>query len=125
MSLLAYLSNRSYVFEDYTWSHSPLPYTIYDFALRPSRVPLNAFISGPSAGGHMPAPRAVSADYWDTVCTESDIVRLSSKDAPSQEEGRVILQWWVERLAGTKERCVVIENDPSVFDLLFVKFNLY
>src|SRR5258705_6123 len=54
MSYLAYMANRSFVFEDYVWSHTPFPYTIYDFALRPKRIPLNAFISGPTAGGPMP-----------------------------------------------------------------------
>ena len=118
MSLLAYRANRSYVFEDYTWSHTYLPYTIYDFALRPARIPLNAFISGPSAGGPMPAPRTVSAEYWDQVCSKSSTVSLSSKEAPNLEEGSVVMDWWLKRLTETPERCVVIENDPPVFDQL-------
>ncbi|KAJ7077976.1 hypothetical protein C8R43DRAFT_1053533, partial [Mycena crocata] len=44
---------RVFVFEDYVWSHSPLPYTIYDFALRATRIPLNAFVTGPLAGGQL------------------------------------------------------------------------
>ncbi|KAH9476504.1 Strobilurin A biosynthesis cluster protein l1 [Psilocybe cubensis] len=44
--LLAHYSNRSYVFEDFVWSHLPLPYTLYDFTLRPTRMPMSAFLGG-------------------------------------------------------------------------------
>ena len=67
-SHLSNLLHRSYVFEPYTWSHTPFPWTIYDFALRPAQIPLNAFISGPSAGGDMPRPRSVSKEFWEGVC---------------------------------------------------------
>ncbi|PPQ81954.1 hypothetical protein CVT25_014683 [Psilocybe cyanescens] len=45
-ALLAHHANRSYVFEDFVWSHLPLPYTLYDFTLRPTRVPMGAFLGG-------------------------------------------------------------------------------
>ncbi|KAH8107446.1 hypothetical protein DFH11DRAFT_1189477 [Phellopilus nigrolimitatus] len=115
MSQLAYLSNRSFVFEDYTWSHTPLPYSIYDFALRPARIPLNAFISGPSAGGPMSAPRAVSADYWERVCPPAKRVMISSKDAPDLGEGDELMEWWVNKLRSIPEGCVEVGNDPLVF----------
>ncbi|KAF5317693.1 hypothetical protein D9619_012536 [Psilocybe cf. subviscida] len=50
-SHLAHRAHRSFVFEDFTWSHLPLPYTLYDFALRPTRVPLGAFLGGWVVGG--------------------------------------------------------------------------
>lgn len=116
MSHLAHLSNRSFVFEDYTWSRTPLPYSIYDFALRPARIPLNAFISGPSAGGPMPAPRSVSAEYWETVCPPSKRVRISSSEAPSNlEQGDQLLDWWTRKLKSTPEGCVEVGNEPPVF----------
>lgn len=118
MSHLAYLANRSYVFEEYTWSHTPLPWTIYDFALRPARIPLNAFISGPSAGGPMAQPRAVSAEFYETICPKEKRVTISSKDAPADEPGDKLLDWWVKRLAETPEGCVDVENDPPVFNWL-------
>ncbi|KAF9035542.1 hypothetical protein BJ165DRAFT_1509905 [Panaeolus papilionaceus] len=49
-SYLAHTLNRTYVFEDYIWSRLPLPYTIYDFTLRPTRVPMGAFLSGALVG---------------------------------------------------------------------------
>ncbi|KAI5117565.1 hypothetical protein M0805_009643 [Coniferiporia weirii] len=116
MSQLAYLSDRSYVFEDYTWSHTPLPYSIYDFALRPTHVPLNAFISGPSAGGPMPAPRAVSSEYWEIVCPPVKRVRINSNDAPNIDEGDELMDWWVTKLKSVPEKCVEVGNDPPVFN---------
>lgn len=132
MSHLAYLTNRSYVFEDYTWSRSPLPYSLYDFSLRPTRIPLNAFIAGPIAGGPMPfnpnhpetqAPRAVSAEYWDAVCgDEKDVVVVSSRDARTDTEGSEMMGWWVEKLGEGEyggARCLSVDSrEKDVFDRL-------
>ncbi|KII83730.1 hypothetical protein PLICRDRAFT_32724 [Plicaturopsis crispa FD-325 SS-3] len=124
MSYLAYRTNRSFVFEDYTWSHTPLPYTIYDFALRPPRLPLNAFISGPSAGGPMPpsanARAAVSAEHWEKVCPPARRRIVSSKDAPHSAEGDVLIRWWVDTLAAVPDSCVEIDSSSQVvFDRYF------
>ncbi|KAF8056524.1 hypothetical protein FPV67DRAFT_640352 [Lyophyllum atratum] len=120
--LLSYLAaevNRAFVFEDYVWSHSPLPYTIYDLALRPSRMPMNAFISGPTAGGPMSGPRAVSAEFWDTVCPASKRKVISSRDQPDNVEGAILLDWWIEKLEKVKDRCVEIESEKkTIFDFM-------
>jgi hypothetical protein len=50
---LAHLSDRAYVFEDYVWSKLPFPYTLYDYSLRPTRIPINAFVSGFMAGAEV------------------------------------------------------------------------
>jgi len=147
MSYLAYMSNRSFVFEDYVWSHTPFPWTIYDFALRPKRIPLNAFISGPTAGGPMPlipspppphpdspssssagssiqmrpiAPRAISAEWWETVCPKRKRRIVSSKDAPVGVEGNVLIEWWVNRLKEVEgDGCVEVDSSTRVvFDRL-------
>lgn len=119
MSYLAYMSNRSFVFEDYTWSHTPFPYTIYDFALRPKRIPLNAFISGPTAGGPLPSttphhPRAISAEWWEIVCPPKKRVVVSSKDAPNKVEGNELIEWWVRKLGDVKEGCIEIDSSEQV-----------
>jgi hypothetical protein len=124
MSYLAYMSNRSFVFEDYIWSHTLFPYTLYDFALRPKRIPLNAFISGPTAGGPMPSsysnsPRVVSAEWWETVCPRRKRHVVSSTDAPSDVEGNVLIDWWVRRLGEAKEGCVEVDSSSrDMFDKL-------
>lgn len=125
MGYLAHLSGRVYVFEDYTWSHLPLPYTIYDFALRSTRIPLNAFVTGPLAGGALPAPdenalekRAVSAVFFEKVCPRSAIRTVSSVGAPTAAEGSALLEWWVKRLGDVHgARCVEVDtSEQPVFD---------
>ncbi|KAL4077833.1 hypothetical protein J3A83DRAFT_4186114 [Scleroderma citrinum] len=121
MSHLAYVSNMSFVFEDYTWSHTPLPWAVHDFALRPARIPLNAIISGPTAGGSMPkgsqSPMAVSAEFYERVCTGPDVQPyvLSSAHAPNDESGDVIVDWWTRQLVSVQDRC--IEVDSTTHDL--------
>ncbi|KAF8068824.1 hypothetical protein FPV67DRAFT_1489847 [Lyophyllum atratum] len=117
---IAFMSNRTYVFEDYVWSHSPLPYTLYDFALRPARIPLNAFISGPTAGGPMPHIPSVSAEFWESVCPPDRRRIISSKDTPDSVPGNVILDWWVSRLKNVLDECVEIDSaDKAIFDFPF------
>ena len=126
MSYLAYMTNRSFVFEDYTWSHTPFPWTIYDFALRPKRIPLNAFIGGPTAGGPMPLSssssqaRAISAEWWEKVCPKSRRVVVSSRDAPGGDvEGDKLIEWWIDKLASVQGSCVEVDSSEKVvFDRL-------
>ncbi|CAK5266997.1 unnamed protein product [Mycena citricolor] len=120
--------NRTYVFEDYTWSQSPLPYTVSwpDFSLRPSRIPLNAFISGPLAGGapEEPHKRAVSAAFFEQVCARDQIRTVrATADTPSGEMGAStleVLDWWVEHLKSVEGvRCVEIASEEPVFNRYF------
>ncbi|KAJ6586662.1 hypothetical protein B0H10DRAFT_2234246 [Mycena sp. CBHHK59/15] len=112
MAYLAQLADRAFVFEDYTWSHSPLPYTLYDFALCPAYILLNSFVVGPLAGAPFPqydsttlaypgtppgiyeersghdrtapphARRAVSTAFYSAVCLPATVHTISSADAP-------------------------------------------
>ncbi|KAJ6606973.1 hypothetical protein B0H10DRAFT_2228380 [Mycena sp. CBHHK59/15] len=102
MAYLPQLADRAFVFEDYTWSHSPLPYTLYDFALCPAYIPLNSFVVGPLAGAPFPqydsttlaersghdrtapphARRAVSTAFYSAVCLPATVHTISSADAP-------------------------------------------
>ncbi|KAJ7120453.1 hypothetical protein C8R43DRAFT_1034688 [Mycena crocata] len=98
MGYLAHLAGRVFVFEDYVWSHSPLPYTIYDFALRATRIPLNAFVTGPLAGGQLDQNAAHNEPL---VCPRSAIRTVSSVGSPTNVEGSVLLEWWVKRLTSS------------------------
>ncbi|KAG5727511.1 hypothetical protein E4T56_gene12231 [Termitomyces sp. T112] len=113
-------SDRSYVFEDYVWSHLPFRYTLYDFALRPVRLPMNAFISGPTAGSLGPHSAAVNVEFWDMVCPPHMRRVISSKDSPSDAEGNEIVDWWVERLKVVQDDCLEIDSKEKViFDRAF------
>lgn len=115
---LAYKVERSYVFEDYVWSKVPLPFTIYDFALRPTRVPLNAILSGPIAGDSINDPKAVSAEFWESVCPPESRQIISSDEQPWDTEGDVLMNWWIHRLDSVNDTCVEINAVPkTMFDL--------
>jgi hypothetical protein len=127
MSYLSYLANRSFVFDDYVWSHSPFPYTVYDFALRPSRTPFNAFISGPTAGGPISSDfhthlRDVNAEFYSSICPPFKVYLLPSNNAPHDTDGASFVRWWVDRLSSVPEvTCVEIDADKKqVFDLWYV-----
>jgi hypothetical protein len=100
-SYIAYMTNPSFVFNDYVWSHLPLPYTLYDFALRPTHMPLNAFIAGPSTGGDVPPfmHRAISARYFDYICPPSAraAITYSLSFVGQDANGLDIGNWWRER----------------------------
>ncbi|KAG6817112.1 hypothetical protein H0H87_012633 [Tephrocybe sp. NHM501043] len=119
MNYVAEKSGRAFIFEDYVWSHLPFRYTLYDFALRPVRLPLNSFISGPTAGGPVPHHTAASAAFWDLVCAGRQRI-ISSKDSPSTASGKEIVNWWVERLKTVQDECVEIDStDKVIFDIAF------
>ncbi|KAK7054403.1 hypothetical protein VNI00_003597 [Paramarasmius palmivorus] len=85
---LAHESKRAYVFQDYLWKPDYHPWRIPAITLTRNRrypqTPLNALISGPSAGGpweaHDPAPRSVSDRYWEIVCPPHERKIISTRD---------------------------------------------
>ncbi|KAJ8087494.1 hypothetical protein PM082_006325 [Marasmius tenuissimus] len=130
LSYLAHQSGRAFVFEDYTWSHLPFPYTIYDFKLRPTKLPMNTIVSGASSGGILSAnglnsQRSVSLEFFDAVCPPESRVILSAADAPSEAaavSGVEIVDWWLRRLRDAEnEQCVVIRatNNNQLFDWVY------
>ncbi|KAF8956839.1 hypothetical protein BDZ97DRAFT_1613701, partial [Flammula alnicola] len=129
---VAHASNRTFVFEDYVWSHLPLPYTLYDFALRPTRVPLGAFLGGPLAGGPEKASderRAISSEYFEHVCPPTPKpptisgLRVDAPGPPDGSDGVQIVDWFRERLSRDDvrgRRCVLVrEEERRVFDANF------
>ncbi|KAF8890964.1 hypothetical protein BD779DRAFT_1671103 [Infundibulicybe gibba] len=119
---LAYSTNRSLVFEDYIWARSVLPFTIYEFSLRPARMPLNAFIGGPMAGGATVGPLAINDRFWETVCPASERHVITSLHAPTTGDGGEIMDWWISRVQrASTERCVEIDSSerPAFDTILF------
>lgn len=131
MSYVAYAANRSFVFQDYIWNRdATYAYVRVDsdeLAVRPARIPLNAFISGPTAGGPFHslddgaiAHRAVTIDYFEKVCPKEDQKRISSDASPIHEDGKDVLDFWEKTLANyAHEPCLVVEKSEAgimVFD---------
>lgn len=130
---LAYTSGRAYVFHDFVWVDSHYPWPVSSYREWTPRTPLNALISGPSAGGPWDegdaAPRAVSESYFNIVCPRQDRKIINTRDvkpALREADGKVIFEHWRTLLTETKERCVEIvaaprEEDPfpEIFDIFY------
>ncbi|PPQ68117.1 hypothetical protein CVT26_005738 [Gymnopilus dilepis] len=131
---LAHASNRGYVFHDFFWtkSHYPWPASSYPHDWIP-RTPLNALISGPSAGGPWEdgdtAPRAISEAWFDVVCPKYERKIIHTREIKPQlssADGEVIFMTWKKLLSDTPERCVEVvagtseeEPFPETFDVWF------
>ncbi|KAF9533178.1 hypothetical protein CPB83DRAFT_867144 [Crepidotus variabilis] len=117
---LAYASNRAYVFHDFTWvnSHYPWPASIYrEWA---PRTPLNALLSGPSAGGPWDigdiAPRSISEIFFDIVCPQNERRIINTRTVKSglgEADGQVIFDRWRTILMEVTERCVEVVAPPA------------
>ncbi|KAJ7696365.1 hypothetical protein B0H16DRAFT_1350503 [Mycena metata] len=130
---LAYLSHRAYVFPAYVpRDHPPFPDTLEDGTRHWLRIPMNALVSGPTGGGPLSANgtdslmrRAVSQEWWDTVCPKQDVVVVKLHDA--QHELRVddktdaaeLSVRWAKKLREMSAPCVSIEGGP-VFHYLLI-----
>jgi len=127
------MSGRAYVFHEFVWVDSHYPWPVESYREWPPRTPLNAFISGPSAGGPWDegdtAPRAVSEEYFNIVCPRQERKIINTRDvkpALREADGKVIFERWRTLLAETKERCVEVvaaprEEDPfpETFDIFY------
>ncbi|KAJ7069185.1 hypothetical protein C8F01DRAFT_1245395 [Mycena amicta] len=104
---LAYASQRAYVFDNYTWEREGPDVTSWNGHLIPARIPLSAIISGPIIGGRMPpaandVPRAVSREWYQQVCAESERVVLDTRTIqdsfPGPPTATQIIDRWVDEL---------------------------
>ena len=138
---LAHESNRGYVFHDFAWQDHHYPWNIEKLRLRNGgwipNTPLNALVSGPSAGGSWevgdPAPRSISEGWFDIVCPKEERKIINARDVKSNiywADGRVIFDTWRRILADAPERCIEVVAasastdsgegiSPETFDLLF------
>ncbi|TFK51148.1 hypothetical protein OE88DRAFT_1660494 [Heliocybe sulcata] len=135
---LAYESKRAYVFQDYYWKPEYYPWRItiqpWENGPRWPQTPINALISGPTAGGPWDdgdsAPRSVNEAYFDQVCPpedrdiiDTDTIKPDLQDA----EGDVILRRWTEVIRDSPKRCVEVvpgrnDNFPQTFDLWLIGY---
>lgn len=127
---LAYKSKRAYVFRDHVWSVDHYPWRSLMYLLSRPRTPLNALMSGPSAGGFWDpddnAPRSISERWFNTVCPKSErriIYTGDVKPAIYWESGDVIFKHWERLLTDAPERCIEVRPSsrgrdiaPQIFD---------
>ena len=129
---LAYQSKRAYVFIPYVWKNAYYPWPESKFRENPPVTPLNALISGPSAGGPWeagdPAPRSISETWFDVVCPPSErriIVSSDIKKAVKDADGIVIFNHWRDLLRDAPERCIEVVSPPPSVDSFPQTFDLW
>ncbi|KAE9407676.1 hypothetical protein BT96DRAFT_933108 [Gymnopus androsaceus JB14] len=126
---LAYLSGRSFVFDNYTWDRSPSEYSSFNGKKIPSRVPVSTMLAGPIIGGSFDPsyftdpllsedeshPRFVSSEYYERVCADQKTIINTAiiRDAVASWDGKANLEAWVEYLQSLPDRCVEFEMDAS------------
>ncbi|KAH7103435.1 hypothetical protein BKA62DRAFT_768849 [Auriculariales sp. MPI-PUGE-AT-0066] len=113
LSHLAMRSNRAFVFS------------------AGANYPLNAWISGPTAGGPWPAgtdaPRAVNVAFWDQVCPSArrrilipDEVNAELGIDFTSTKGDVFMDKWAQYLLDLPDNCIELKDGThQLFDTFF------
>ncbi|KIK62348.1 hypothetical protein GYMLUDRAFT_72588 [Collybiopsis luxurians FD-317 M1] len=132
---LAYLSGRSFVFDNYTWDRSQSEYSSFNGKTIPSRVPVSTMLSGPIIGGSFdpayfndpffdvqshPHSPAVHSEYYERVCAgQKKILDTATiRDAVASWDGLSNLKAWVDYLQSLPDRCVEFEpNAEHIFNI--------
>ncbi|KAI9453286.1 hypothetical protein F5148DRAFT_1233692 [Russula earlei] len=120
---LAYLSKRTYVFENYTWDMTPGDFSNFQGKPIPARVPLTSLLSGPTAGDPFPSsadtPPAVIPEFFYTVCPTPTIIHRDEVNGllPGASASS-LFHAWIDKLEHIEDRCVEIQRGTwQVFDL--------
>ncbi|KAJ3836932.1 hypothetical protein EV361DRAFT_920187 [Lentinula raphanica] len=134
---LAFLSGRSFVFDNYTWDRSTSEYSSFNGKTIPSRVPVSTMLAGPIIGGSFDLtnlndpfftvdpsstshPRAVSSEYYERVCDgQKKIVDTAIvRNAVESWDGKANLEAWVKYLQDLPDRCVEFDiNAQHIFHI--------
>ncbi|KAJ3756156.1 hypothetical protein EV360DRAFT_48433 [Lentinula raphanica] len=134
---LAFLSGRSFVFDNYTWDRSTSEYSSFNGKTIPSRVPVSTMLAGPIIGGSFDLtnlndpfftvdpsstshPRAVSSEYYERVCDgQKKIVDTAIvRNAVESWDGKANLEAWVKYLQNLPDRCVEFDiNAQHIFHI--------
>ncbi|EIW78825.1 hypothetical protein CONPUDRAFT_91259 [Coniophora puteana RWD-64-598 SS2] len=122
MALLAHMTNRSFVFNDYVWDNSSRSYSSFDFTgtVIPSLIPLSAILDGPMVGGEQlpnnTNPRAVSHEFFERVCPQPTTLRWEDvSDYRIKTDTNVpasyIFDVWTSVINSIDDPCVMIADD--------------
>ncbi|KAH7910293.1 hypothetical protein BJ138DRAFT_1114221 [Hygrophoropsis aurantiaca] len=130
MGLLAHITGRSFVFNDYVWNPDGSRYSLYNGKLIPSRIPLTALLGGVMVGGEMPygdnTPRAVAPGFFEKVCPNPTVLKVEDlndhfmrfDDAAS---ATLVMETWANKIKSIEDPCVKIDKD----DIPIFEFWIY
>ncbi|KAH7902857.1 hypothetical protein BJ138DRAFT_1131576, partial [Hygrophoropsis aurantiaca] len=126
MGLLAHVTGRSFVFNDYVWNPDGSRYSDYNGKWIPSRIPLTALLGGVMVGGEMPygddTPRAVSSGFFEKVCPNPTVLKVEDlndhfmrfDDAAS---ATLVLETWANKIQSIEDPCVKLDKgDIAIFE---------
>lgn len=124
---MAYMSNRAYAFQPYLWDvYSEKSVVLDDGRYRSARIPLNAFISGPMAGGAfseqangVKSPRSVSWAFFEKVCPPERRVQVNVKEVRKEMKmelsdnppAKDTLSKWGKKLRSLNDTCIEVMGD--------------
>ncbi|KAI0341380.1 hypothetical protein BDW22DRAFT_1377377 [Trametopsis cervina] len=122
---LAYMTGRSFVFDNFTWSRGNAGgLDEFNGRLIPAEIPTTALISGPVVGGPFPKNdsmlRAIKKTYWHQICPEPYKVRKEdiNPTMPDQPTALTMLNTWIDVINKIDNPCVQIDGyDSRVFDM--------
>ncbi|KAH9948571.1 hypothetical protein B0H21DRAFT_229446 [Amylocystis lapponica] len=112
-ALVAYASNRSFVFYNYAWRTDGTKYAIYNEHVIPSQIPITALLSGPIGGEPYytdpNAPRSVGEDYFHEVCPYPKTLTDQELEGKLDRggSGETMVSQLVELLAN-EDRCIQV-----------------
>ncbi|TDL18006.1 hypothetical protein BD410DRAFT_775400 [Rickenella mellea] len=116
---LAYASQRSFVFDPYEWDPKAKgKWSKFGDKVVPARIPLNALVSGPMAGGPVKndrtMPRAVNKAYFDKVCPHPTVIPGDVvPEGVGSTDGNFIMVKWVKKLLTMTDRCIRLDGSNS------------
>ncbi|KAG8220783.1 hypothetical protein J3R82DRAFT_2215 [Butyriboletus roseoflavus] len=124
--LLAYATNRSYVFDDYVWRPNAPHYSVYNGKLIPSRVPLSALLSGPMVGGPWPpggdVPLSVSKEFFHKVCPNPTVLQTTDINTDDMRfsdnvSAAYVFETWVDAINSIDDPCLMLDPiSPAIFE---------
>ncbi|EIW79008.1 hypothetical protein CONPUDRAFT_59208, partial [Coniophora puteana RWD-64-598 SS2] len=123
-ALLAHVTNRSHVFNDYVWDKDHGPYSDFNGKAIPSRIPLTALAGGPMVGGNMPpgytSPLAVSSGFFRKVCPNPAIVNVkdvNTHDMIYSAPASSILETWIQTINSIDDPCIKLANKSRLLTI--------
>ncbi|KAI0042259.1 hypothetical protein FA95DRAFT_1525584 [Auriscalpium vulgare] len=115
-AFLAYQSNRTFVFYNYTWSHDAVGE--YNGKPIPARIPLSALLAGPLVGAPFPSPAAahpppaVSETFFRDVCVGRTVVLKTDSLGADMGSASVatVVHAWVDKFDVMDQPCIEFEQ---------------
>ncbi|CCM02231.1 uncharacterized protein FIBRA_04311 [Fibroporia radiculosa] len=125
---VAYRTNRTFVWYNYTWNDDGSKWTLYNNQPIPSRIPLSAILDGPAVGASVftdagaAQPVGIVEEHFYNICPESTRKKILNEDMIAtlgrEPTADTIVNEWVKVLSGANDKCVEVPRDAlPVFDI--------